>query len=170
MGSFDRFYDQLEEQISFKPDTVGPTEGIVRFPAAYPVATTSGYGGVIDLVNQAAEAVRSIENQASEAEKTSYQKLELARKRIEELESELRSAQRYISEARVRLKAADDSARADRSRVEAAEKKMCDLEMRARTAEAQAKENATALARIEEAIRTQLLAKRLPPNNMMLSA
>ena len=42
--------------------------------------------------------------------------------------------------------------------------------MRAKTAEAQARENANALFRIEEAIRAQLLAKRLPPNKLAASA
>jgi hypothetical protein len=41
---------------------------------------------------------------------------------------------------------------------------MCELEMLARTAEAKAKENASFVARIEEAIRTQLLARRWPHN------
>jgi hypothetical protein len=52
----------------------------------------------------------------------------------------------------------------ERSRLEAAERKMCQIEMRARTAEAQAKENANTAARIEEAIRVQILEKRLPLN------
>jgi hypothetical protein len=42
--------------------------------------------------------------------------------------------------------------------------------MRARTAEAQAKENANALARIEEAIRTKLLEKRIPAHTARLNA
>jgi hypothetical protein len=82
----------------------------------------------------------------------------------------LRTAQLLVSEARTKLKEADEVARAERARIEAAERRMCKLEMRARTAEAHAKENATALARIEEAIRTQLLAKRLPANKLALSA
>jgi hypothetical protein len=39
---------------------------------------------------------------------------------------------------------------------------MYQLEMRARSAEAQAAENANAVTRIEEAIRTEILAKRPP--------
>jgi hypothetical protein len=79
-------------------------------------------------------------------------KLELAQKRIEELEAKQQSAQHCIAEARTKLKESEETSRADRSRLEAAEKKMCELEMRARTAEGQAKDNSNTLARIEEAI------------------
>jgi hypothetical protein len=130
----------------------------------------AGNGAVLDLVFQAAELIKGIENQATEAEKTSYQQLQLKQRRIEELETELRTAQVLISEARTKVKEVDEVARAERARLETAERRMCELEMRARTAEAQAKENATAVFRIEEAIRTQLLAKRLPPNKRALSA
>jgi hypothetical protein len=86
------------------------------------------------------------------------------------LEADKRTAELWISDARTKLKESDEAARVERVRLEAAERKMCELEMRARTAEGQAKENANAVARIEEAIRTQLLAKRLPANKLALSA
>jgi DNA repair exonuclease SbcCD ATPase subunit len=162
MGYLDRIYEQTSEQPSFRSEV---TEAVVRFPGM-----PKGYGAVLDLVSQAAEAVRNIENSASEAERTSYQKIELAEKRIAELEGELRSAQICIGEARHKLKEADDAARTDKSRLETAERKICELEMRARTAEAQAKENANALARIEEAIRTKLLEKRIPAHTARLNA
>jgi chromosome segregation ATPase len=114
--------------------------------------------------------MKGVENHATEAEKIAYQKLQLAQRRIDELETELRTAQVCINEARVNLKESEDAARIERSRLESAESKMCELEMRARTAEAQAKENANAVARIEEAIRTQIIAKRLPPNKRALAA
>jgi hypothetical protein len=74
------------------------------------------------------------------------------------------TAQVNINEARLKVRESDEIAKAERSRLETAEKRMCELEMLARTAEAKAKENASSVARIEEAIRTQLLARRLPQN------
>jgi chromosome segregation ATPase len=162
MGYLDRFYDQPTEQTSLRSEA---TEAVVRFPGM-----TKNYGAVLELVNQAAELIKGIESHASEVERTSYQKLELAEKRIAELEAELRSAQACITEARRKLNESDEAVRTEKSRLETAERKLCELEMRARTAEAHAKENANALTRIEEAIRTKLLEKRLPANKLAFSA
>jgi hypothetical protein len=171
MGNLDRLYDEPSEYASFEPHPIRPNERVVRHPNATPTPDVkAGNGAVLDLVFQAAELIKGIENQATEAEKASYQQLQLKQRRIEELETELRTAQVLISEARTKVKEVDEVARAERARLETAERRMCELEMRARTAEAQAKENATAVFRIEEAIRTQLLAKRLPPNKRALSA
>jgi hypothetical protein len=171
MGNLDRLYDEPSEYASFEPQPIRPNERVVRHPNATPTPDVkAGNGAVLDLVFQAAELIKGIENQATEAEKASYQQLQLKQRRIEELETELRTAQVLISEARTKVKEVDEVARVERARLETAERRMCELEMRARTAEAQAKENATAVFRIEEAIRTQLLAKRLPPNKRALSA
>jgi chromosome segregation ATPase len=174
MGYLDRIYDEPSEHVSFEPHPIRPNERVMRLPGATPTADTRGGSGtVLDLVYQAAAVIKGIENQAIEAEKTldqSHQQLQLARKRIEELEAEKRTAELWISEARTKLKESDEAARVERARLEAAERKMCELEMRARKAEAHAKENANAVARIEEAIRTQLLEKRLPINKLTLSA
>jgi hypothetical protein len=127
-------------------------------------------GAALDLVHQAAEVMEGLANRATEIEKTSYQQLHLKERRIEELEAELRTAQVLINETRVKLKESDEVARAGKARLEAAEKRLSEFEMRAKTAEALARENANAVLRIEEAIRTQLLAKRLPSNKLALSA
>jgi chromosome segregation ATPase len=145
-------------------------EEVLRFRNSIAVGVTRDGCTAIDLVSQAAEVIKNIEDRASAQQELLCQKLELAQKRIEELEADLRSAQRCISEARTKLKESEETSRIDRSRLEVAEKKMCELEMRARTAETHAKDNSTTLARIEEAIRTQILAKRLPANKLALSA
>jgi chromosome segregation ATPase len=123
----------------------------------------------MSLVYQAAEVIKDIESQASDAERAeraSHQKLQIARKRIDELESELRSAQLCINEARVKLKESNELAKAKKSRLDDAERRMCQLEMRARTAEMQARENANSVSRLEEAIRTQILSRRQPSNKL----
>jgi chromosome segregation ATPase len=163
MSNVDRF-----ENPSGRPFKANPIElsaGLFRFPGAPPSTTRSGCGAALDLVYQAAEVIHGIENHANAAEKdfaNALQTLQLAETRIEELEKELQSAQACIGEARVTIKESNEALKSERSRLEAAERKMCQIEMRARTAEAQAKENANAVSRIEEAIRSQILAKRPP--------
>jgi hypothetical protein len=137
---------------------------VVRFPAEASATATNTCNAALKLVYQAAEVFKEIEDQASEVERASLQKLKAAEKRIEELETELSLAQVSTNEARLKLRESEELANAERPRLNAAEKRMCELEMLARTAEAKAKENASIVARIEDAIRTQLLAKRLPQN------
>jgi len=170
MGSLDRVEDLSGRP--FKADPIELSEGLLHFPSTPPSTAARGCGAAIDLVYQAAELIRGIESHANETEKSfadALKKLQLAEKRIEELEKDLHSARACISEARVKIKNSDEAAKTERARLEAAEKRMSQIEMRARTAEAQAKENANAVTRIEEAIRTQLLAKR-PPLNKRTSA
>ena len=175
MSNFDRYYD-LPSERPLKENPIEPSEGVLRFPSTPPSAATRVCGDALDLVYQAAEVIKGIEHQATVAEKrardvaeNAMQKLQVAENRIQELETELESARVCISEARVRIKEADETAKVDRSRIEVADRKLCQLEMRARTAEAQAKENANAVLRIEEAIRNQILANR-PSFNKPTSA
>jgi chromosome segregation ATPase len=170
MGSLDRFYERPTEPSPSRHDESESHEGVLRFRNSSAVEATRDGCTAIDLVSQAAEVIKNIEDRASAEQEALCQKLELAQRRIEELEADLRSAQRCISEARTKLKESEEISRTDRSRLEAAEKKMCELEMRARTAEAHAKDNSSTLARIEETIRTQILAKRLPANKLAVSA
>ena len=128
-----------------------------------------GNSAALELVYQVAEIIEGVENQAAGIEKTSYQQLQFKQKRIEELETELRTAQLLINETRAKLKELEEVARAGEARLEAAEDKMSELETRANAAEAQAKEKANTVFRIEEAIRTQILAKRLPANKLASS-
>jgi DNA repair ATPase RecN len=165
MGHLERFYDRPADRIYRSADEIDSDDGIVRF--RNPV--TRAGGSAVDLVYQAVEVIKGIEDRASAEEDVLCKKLELAEKRIEELEAELRSAQHCIDEARAKLKESDETSRIDQSRLQAAEKRMCELEMRARTAEGNAKDNSNTLARIEEAIRTQILSKRLPANKLASS-
>ena len=175
MGNFDRFYDQPREYVSFESAPIRPKERVMRLPGAIPTADTRGGSGtVLDLVYQAAAVIKGIENQAIEAAKefqinhiNSFSWRESALRNWRQRSEPLNSG---LAKPVPSSKESDEAARVERARLEAAERKMCELEMRARKAEAHAKENANAVARIEEAIRTQLLEKRLPPNKLALSA
>jgi chromosome segregation ATPase len=164
MGRLERICDRPAERIYRLIDEIDSDEEAVRFRNTAPTAAKRDGGTAMDLVHQAAEVVKAIEDRASAEKNMLCEKLELAQNRIEELEAELRSAQTCIGEARAKLKESEESSRSDQSRLAAAEKKMCELEMRAKTAEGKVKDNTNTLARIEEAIRTQILSKRLPPN------
>lgn len=166
MSNLDRYY-ALPSEHPLTADPIEPSEGVLRFPSSPPSAATRSCGDALDLVYQAAEVIKGVENQATEAERRArdiaekaLQKLQVAENRIQELETELDTAKACINEARVKIKEADEAAKIERGRLEAADRKLCQIEMRARTAEAQAKENANAVLRIEEAIRTQILANR----------
>jgi DNA repair ATPase RecN len=176
MGNLDRLYD-LPGDPPFDADPIEPTERILRFPRTPQPTATRGYGATLDLLYQAAEVIKGIENHVDETEKcargiadNAIQKLQLAEKRIEELENEIQAAQACISEARFKIKESDEASKVEGARVEAAERRMCQIEMRARTAEAQVRENANAVARIEETIRAQILAKLLPLNKSTSTA
>ncbi len=155
MLNFDRSY-AFQSEYPLEADPIEPGEGILRFLRTPPSAATRVCGDSLGLVYQAAEIIKGIENQATEAERQARD----AENRVQELETELELARAFINETRVKLKEADEAAKVERSRLEAADRKLCQLEMRARTAEAQARENANAVLRIQEAIRSQILANR----------
>jgi hypothetical protein len=169
MGNLDRLYRQLAERTSAGSDENElADEEAVRLGSATATVPPKAHGA-LELVYQAAEVISRIEDRANETEKTLSQNLELAQKRIAELEADLHSSERRLTEMQLKLKESEEISRTDRSRLEVAEKRICELEMRARTAEALAKNNSHTLARIEEAIRTQILEKRLPTNKLTLS-
>ena len=112
------------------------TKGVLRFRGAPPAPATRDSGATLDLVYQAAEMVKGIEDRANEigtyarsiAERAS-EKLQLAEKRIQELEAERRAADACISEARARIEDAEEALRLERSRVKAAEDQLGQLEI-----------------------------------------
>jgi hypothetical protein len=85
--------------------------------------------------------------------------LGLAEKRIQELEAEQQAAQTCINDSQTKIRVVGEALRQERLRVEAAENHIHQLEARAAAAEARAKENEGALARVEDAIRTQILGQ-----------
>jgi DNA repair exonuclease SbcCD ATPase subunit len=154
----DRFYNQRPRLTSFK----------TRAMEAAPAMATTSCGLALDLVYQVAEVIKEIEHRASATE-SDLKSLELAQRRIEELEIDLQSAQLGIGEARVKLKESEEAARTERLHLETAERRICELEMRVRIAESEANEHSTAVAQITEAIRTQILESRTPSKKLKLS-
>lgn len=153
---------------------IGLDDRVLSFPGV-PSATTNKDGEAkdgeiaLDLVYQAAEMVRSIENRANEFEsrarglaEEATEKLKLAERHIHDLEAQQRAAETCIQQAHIKLQEAGEALKRERARVQAAENRLPQLEMRARSAEARAQECEHALARIEDAIRSQILRQGAP--------
>ena len=162
MDNLDWLREHMRDHIS-KSAPIEPADGVLRFPSA---ATRNGEAA-LELVYQAAQVVRGIEDRANETEnrarslaEKAAEKLQAAEYRIQELEAEQRAAEACISEAQAKIRDAGEALKAERSRVTAVEDRLSKLEWRARTAEAHAKESEAALVRIVDAIQTQLLEQR----------
>ena len=139
------------------PSLIEPSERAERFPSAPPSVATRDDEAVLHLVNQAAEVIKGLEDHTRKA----VEELKQAEKRVQELEAERRAAEACVSGAQVKINEATEALKLERSRVEAAENRICDIEARARVAEARARELGDLLVRVEEAIRTQILAKKV---------
>ena len=138
--------------------SVGRDENVLSF--ARPSVPDSG-ATALNLVYQAAEVFRSMEDHARETEaraqslcRSAAERLKHAEKRIEAAE---RARRELITEAECKLQDASRALKQAQSRTEAAEDKLTAMEFRAQAAEAEAREAKEALALVEEAIRRRLL-------------
>lgn len=115
----------------------------------------------LNLVYQAADVFRGIQDKAQETEtraqalcKSAMERLKLAEMRTEAAE---RARRELIVEAECKLQDASRALTQAQSRIEAAEDRLTAVEFRAHAAEAEAREAKQALALVEEAIRRRLL-------------
>jgi hypothetical protein len=154
------------------------TEKVLRFPSTFPSATTvEDAQRALDLVCQAAELIRGIEDRASAIEarardlvEQAVEKLQLAENRIQLLETERRAAEACISDAGVKIRETEQALQQAELRIASAEAQLCQTELRAKAAETQADDAKKALLRIEDAIRTQLLGQRRPATSKSAAA
>ena len=137
---------------------VGIDENVLSF--ARPSVPDSGESA-LDLVYQAADVFRSIEDRAQQTEaraqalcQSAMDKLKLAEMRAEAAE---RARREVMVEAECKLQDASRALAQAQSRVEATEDRLTAAEFRAQAAEAEAREAKQALALVEEAIRRRLL-------------
>jgi chromosome condensin MukBEF complex kleisin-like MukF subunit len=149
---------------------VSRDENVLNF--AGPLVPDSGTTA-LNLVYQAAEVFRSIEDHARETEaraqslcKSALERLRLAEMRAEAAE---RARRELITEAECKLQDASRALKQTQSRIEAAEDRLTAVEFRAQAAEAEAREARQALALVEEAIRRRLLCAT-PEADSRLSA
>jgi DNA repair ATPase RecN len=176
MDNLQRLRTRLERQfpiVRHSEDTASTSP----VPVARRLATSGDGGKALDLVYHAAEVLRGIEERASETERRAkniaekaIERLEFAEKRIAELETEKAATEASVTEACAKIHQTEDALSLERSRLQAAEDRMAQIELRAKGAEKRAQESETALIRIEEAIRTQLLEGRTVPTGRATAA
>jgi chromosome segregation ATPase len=148
-------------------DSIDQADKVLRFRNAPPCSTENEGEAALDLIYQAAEVIRGIEDRANTIEvraqclaQDAIEKLQLAENRIQSLETERRAAEACMSEASVKIRETEKALKQAESRIEAAEDQLSQAELRARIAEKRAGEAEKALIRIEDAICTQLLGQR----------
>ena len=144
-------------QRSFRA-SVGGDETVLNFPP--PPAPDKG-ATALDLVYQAADVFRSMEEHARETEAraqslcaTALEGLRLAEMRAKAAE---RAQRELLINAEQKLQEASRALEKAHSRIEAQEDKLTALELRAQAAETDARQAKEALALVEEAIRRRLL-------------
>jgi hypothetical protein len=166
MDNLHRFRERLEDQL-FESVSIDGGERVQGLPSLQSITTTENGGKALDLIYHAAEVLRGIEDRASETEKRAkgiaekaIERLELAQRRLTELEMEKRAIEDSVAEAHLRIQQMQHALHLERLRVKAAEDLVEQTELRAEVAETDARETKNALAGIEHAIRTQLLQER----------
>ena len=150
--------------------SVSRDQNVLSFaPPSIPDSGTTA----LNLVYQAAEVFRSMEDHARETEalaqslcKSALERLKLAETRTEAAE---RARRELIAEAECKLQDASRALKQAQSRIVAAEDRLTAVEFRAQAAEAEAREAKQALGFVEEAIRRRLLCAT-PEVNSRLSA
>jgi hypothetical protein len=126
-----------------------------------PPSTPDKGAAALDLVYQAADVFRSMEEHARETEAraqslcaSALERLRLAEMRAEAAE---RAQRELILNAEHKLRDACRALEQAKSRIEAQKDKLTAVELRAEVAEAEARQAKEALALVEEAIRKRLL-------------
>jgi hypothetical protein len=123
----------------FESGPFAPTERVGAFRSA---ATSDG-GAALDFVRRAAEVIKGIEDRANEIEKyaeyargiagEAIEKLQLAEKRIEELETKQRVSETAVSEANVKIREAEEALNLEKSFVKVAKDRIRQIELRDRS-------------------------------------
>jgi hypothetical protein len=125
---------------------------------------TSDGSVALDLVNQAAEVIRDLENRSAETEARAGAIEELARQVVERAEQRIRVAEEQAAATAARAEAlgelAEQTIERAKQRISEIETRLQAAEDRAQTAEAQAREAQGALKAVEEAIRTKFLNRQ----------
>ena len=152
-------------------------ENVLSFQSS-PNSKMNPGAAALDVVYQAAELIRDVDNYATERHaraetlaRQAIEKLKIAHDCVQSAESRRLAAEAEIkefsdrleNELSVRLQEVEKVVEQTASRIAAAEAQLIAAEQRARIAEARATEAENALRRIEEAIRIQIIEK-MPGN------
>jgi hypothetical protein len=138
-------------------------EKISSFADGAAAPSRDGTSAALDLVSQAAQVIRGIQDHAVESEsrakalaESAIEKLQLAGASVRSAEAARDAAEETLSELGARLQEAERELTRMQSRNAAAEIQLKKAEQRAKAAEARAISAETAASQIENAIRTHL--------------
>ena len=152
-------------------------ENVLSFQSS-PNSKMNPGAAALDIVYQAAELIRDVDNYAAERHaraetlaRQAIEKLKIAHDCVQSAESRRLAAEAEIQEfsdrvgkeLSVKLQKVEEAMEQTASRIAATEAQLSAAEQRARTAEIRANDAENALKRIEEAIRSRILAK-MPGN------
>ncbi len=139
-------------------------ENVFNFQQDPRSSATTQATSALDLVQQAAELIRDIEDRVTETEvyarnlsASALEKLQLSESRAQSAEIARRAAEADMNNAMARVQELEDSLAQAESRTSTAEAQLSAAEQRADAAETRASETERALVRVEDAIRSQLL-------------
>jgi chromosome segregation ATPase len=139
-------------------------QNVLSFPGDIPGASHRDISAALDLVSQAAAAIRGLQGRAADSEarakalaENAIEKLELAETRISAAEAGRDLAQQALSTRSTRLEEAEREVARTRTRIITAEAELANAEQHMRAAEARAINAEKAVTQIEDAIRTQLV-------------
>lgn len=167
MDKLEYLHKRGRSQLPGSPRLLRAAESVAEFPrrASGPVSAPGRMA--LDLVDQAAQLVRSIEGQARETENRAKTLAEDAIKGIQAADKQIHSlkgmqiaAEAYIKELKAKLAEVQEALVSERARAQADESRMLQLETRARMAEARAEECEGALSQIVDAIRAKILRQQ----------
>jgi hypothetical protein len=150
--------------------SVGRDENVLSFARS---SVPDSGATALDLVYQAADVFRGMQDHARETEARAQSLCKSAMERIRFAEMRTEAAERAqretIVEAECKLQDASRALDQAQSRIQAAQDRLTAVEFRAQAAEAEAREARQALALVEEAIRRRLLCAN-PEADSRLSA
>jgi len=139
-------------------------ENVLDFPRGTGAPARLDAPTAVDLVSQAAVAIRDIQDRAVDSEnraralaESAIEKLKLAEARIHEAEAARRAAEENFSKFGARLQEAERKLAGAHARNSALEAQLANTQQRLSAAEARAIHAEKAVHQIEDAIRTQLV-------------
>jgi len=158
--------DQVMDEIIPRGDTRPPAPPAANFPARQRPRANDDATAALDLVSQAAAAIKELEKQSAHAVARAHsaanavrEKLERAEDRGDRAEAALRTSEAEAAELTAALLQTRKDLDALQSRLAAKQADLAAMEQRAQAAEKRAIEADAAVQRIVDAIRTQLPIK-----------
>jgi chromosome segregation ATPase len=139
-------------------------QNVTNFPGYAAEVSRSGSASALDLVSEAADVIRGIQERAAESEarakalaESTLEKLQVAVSRIQSAEAARGTAQETLSRLSAKLQGAEQELARTQSRVAATERRLADAERQMLAAETRAVNAEKAVTQIEDAIRRQLV-------------